>query len=218
MPFLISCQAVLFDMDGTLVDSTESVEGVWSRWAARHHLDVKQILAVSHGRRTLDTLRELALQMHIELDIENEARQLDEEEIHSPEGIREVPGAAVLLASLPTGRWCVVTSASRPLAEARLRAAGLPLPEILVCASDVCSGKPHPEGYLKAAAMLGFAPADCLVLEDTPAGLTAGRAAGMRVLALTTTYASNALLETACIPDFLGISVLSTAKSIELHG
>ncbi len=210
MALRISCKAVLFDMDGTLVDSTESVEMIWGRWAARHNLNIEHILSVSHGRRTMDTLRDVAPH----LDIEEEARRLEAEEIDGREGVREVPGAAALLARLPPDRWCVVTSASRPLAEVRLTAAGLPIPPVLICSSDVLQGKPDPEGYLKGAARLGVAPADCLVLEDTPAGLAAGRAAGSQVLALTTTFGCHALPGATCIANFRDLNVSESENAL----
>lgn len=204
---------MLFDMDGTLVDSTKSVEAIWTRWAARHSIDVKRILAVSHGRRTVDTLCEVAPH----LDAKREARLLEEEEIHSKDGVEEVPGAGALLRRLPLDRWSVVTSASRSLAEVRLQMAGLPIPTVLVCASDVSQGKPDPEGYLQAAAALGFAPHDCLVLEDTPAGLEAGLAAGAQVLALTTTFSSAELPGVTSIPDFRNLRISMADGSIHLH-
>ncbi len=200
-------------MDGTLIDSTQSVESTWTRWAARHKVDVNRILAVSHGRRTLDTLREVAPH----LDAVEEARILEEEEIHSKGGVKEVPGAGALLTRLPRERWAVVTSASRPLAEGRLQMAGLLIPDVLICATDVSRGKPDPEGYLQAAAALGFAPQDCLVLEDTPAGLEAGRTAGAQILGLTTTFPSCKLLGAICIPDFRNLKVSYSAGSIHLH-
>jgi sugar-phosphatase len=209
----IFCQAILFDMDGTLVDSTRCVESIWSRWAERHGLELNHILAVSHGRRTLDTLQEVAPH----LDIEQEARQLDAQELETKEGIAAVPGAAALLRALPQNRWAVVTSAGRALAELRLQCAGLPIPQILVCADDVEHGKPSPEGYLKAAELLGVAPDRCLVVEDTPAGLRAGRAAGMQVLALTTTYPAAHLLGSPCTRDFCQAQVVPVWEGIELH-
>jgi sugar-phosphatase len=195
--------AILFDMDGTLVDSTQSVERQWRRWAPRHGLDPEAFIAVAHGRRTLDTLQELAPQ----LATEEEAARFDAEEAADDDGVVEVPGAAALIAQLPPDRWAIVTSAQRALAAARLATAGLPVPEVLVSGEDVREGKPHPEGYLLAARRLGVDPARCLVVEDTPAGIGAGLAAGMHVLGITQTYPANTLGLAATAPDLRGVRV-----------
>jgi sugar-phosphatase len=167
---IVDCDAVLFDMDGTLVDSREIVERLWLQWAAEHGLSAAAILAVAHGRRTLETIQLVAP--------------------HLATAETAVPGAAALLNALPPDRWAVVTSAGRKLAAARLAVVGLPLPRVLVGADDVARGKPSPEGYLRAAELFGVAPDRCLVLEDTPAGAQAGRAAGARVVGLRTTFPS----------------------------
>ena len=182
--------AVLFDMDGTLVDSTAAVVRIWHRWAARHGIDPDAILRVSHGRRAQEVMREFA---PASLDIAVELDRLEEMERAETEGVIAVPGAAALLGSLPRERWAVVTSATRRLAEVRLALTGLPMPAAFVGAADVAEGKPNPEGYRLAAARLGVDPAACLVLEDAPAGLAAGRAAGARVVALATTLPSAEL-------------------------
>ena len=179
-----SCRAVLFDLDGVLVDSTQAVERVWQKWARAHNLDAEVVLEHAHGRRSIETVRIVAPQ----LDAERENLKVENMEINDKEGIVAVPGAAELLRSLPPDRFIIATSATRALACARLRYAGLPVPERIVTADDVAEGKPSPEPYLKAAAALGFAPTDCLVFEDTPAGIESGKAAGMRVIALDTTY------------------------------
>jgi len=207
------CHAILFDMDGTLVDSTRCVEAVWTRWAQRHGMDLDHILTVSHGRRTLDTLREVAPH----LDIEHEAMRLDGEELECKDGIEEVRGSAALLRALPLDRWAVVTSAGRALATLRLGFAGLPVPAVLVSADDVTEGKPNPAGYLSAAQRLNVAPEQCLVIEDTPAGILAGRAAGMQVLAVSTTYPASRLLEAPWIEDFRNTRIISTNGQIELQ-
>ena len=209
----VKCQAILFDMDGTLVDSTHCVEAIWKRWAARHGLELGRILAASHGRRTLDTIREIAPH----LDVDEETRRLDAEELEVTKGIEAVPGAAALLQALPPQRWAVVTSAGRALAELRLRCAGLPIPPVLVSAEDVSEGKPNPAGYRRAAQLLQVAPEQCLVVEDTPAGLLAGRAAGMQVLALTTTYPATHLLGACCIRDFCQTQLVPVSDGMELH-
>jgi sugar-phosphatase len=190
-------------MDGTLVDSTKSVERQWRRWAPRHGLDPEPFIAAAHGRRTLDTLQELAPQFATE----EEAARFDAEEAADDEGVVEVPGAAALLARLPRDRWAIVTSAQRALAAARLGTAGLPVPDVLVSGEDVRHGKPHPEGYLLAAHALGVDPGRCLVVEDTPAGIGAGLAAGMHVLGITQTYPASALGPVVTASDLRGVRV-----------
>ena len=175
----LEVEAVLFDMDGTLVDSTRVVEDLWAVFAARHGLVLADLLAYSHGRRTRDTLARFLPPGH---DIEAVAKELERTEADRVEGITEIPGARRLLEALRGARTAVVTSAPRDLAEVRLAAAGLPAPEVLVCAEDVAAGKPDPSGYRDAAARLGAAPDRCLVLEDADAGIRAGVASGARTL------------------------------------
>lgn len=193
--------AILFDMDGTLVDSMAHDERQWTRWAARHGLDPAPILKISHGRRTDDIIREVAPH----LATEEEFARFGEEELSDREGIRAVPGAAALLRALPPGSWALVTSAPTRLAQVRMECAGLPLPGVVVSADDVKRGKPDPEGVLLAARRLGAEPADCLVIEDTPAGIQAARAAGMRALGITTSYSCTELRSTHCIRDFTSV-------------
>ncbi|THV33532.1 HAD-IA family hydrolase [Glycomyces buryatensis] len=170
----LSAEVLLFDMDGTLVDSTKSAEDAWVRFAARHGIDAEKIVAVSHGRPTIEVVAQFAPPG---LDIQAETDRIESEEIDRTEGITEIPGAAALLASLDPERWAVVTSASRPLTVKRLPAAGLPLPKVLITADDIVRGKPDPQGYRMAAEALGFDAANAVVFEDAEAGLLAGRAA-----------------------------------------
>lgn len=194
----LSCDAILFDMDGTLVDSTACVKATWERWARKHGIELQSLLQHSHGRRTIDTLKQVAPH----LDVELEAEALETEEITVRDGIVAVGGAFQLLSRLKQHQWAVVTSASRRLATVRLEYAGLPVPLVLISADDVLHGKPNPEGYLKAAQRLGVSPSRCVVVEDAPAGILAGRNAGMTVLALTTTFAPEHLLGAPWVPDF----------------
>ena len=193
------CKAILFDLDGVLVDSTQAVERVWRKWAAQHKLDPQLVLEHAHGRRTIETIRIVAPQ----LDADAETDNVEEMEIAEKEGIVAIPGAADLLRSLPSDRFNIVTSATRALASARLRYAGLPVSERLISADDVTEGKPSPEPYLKGAAALRIAPADCVVFEDTPAGVESARAGGMRVIALTSTYSADELKAADAVLDSL---------------
>jgi sugar-phosphatase len=185
------CSAILFDLDGVLVDSTRSVERFWRLWAQDNGLDPDTAVNVAHGRRTIETLRILVP----DVDADTEAVKMEKLEAHSTEGVTVMPGAAELLASLPRDRWCVVTSGTRYLATRRLAAGRLPVPDVLVTADDVKNGKPHPEPYLKGAELLGIEPSECLVLEDAPAGIQAAHAAGMKVVALASTYTAEDLSE-----------------------
>ncbi len=185
----MQCRAILFDLDGVLVDSRECIELIWHAWAGERGLDPAEFLRVAHGRRIAETLRLVAPQ----LDAAAEAAVLDAMEEVETRGLRAAPGAAALLRQLSEAQRAIVTSGSRPVATLRLRTAGLPIPGVFVTAGDVQRGKPDPEGYLLAARRLGVAPADCVVVEDSPPGVGAGKAAGMRVIAVLTTYPAVAL-------------------------
>lgn len=178
-------QAFLFDMDGTLITSTLAAERVWTRWAGRHGLDVAALLSVMHGVRAIDTIRNQNLP---DIDLAAEVAWVERGEIEDVEGVAPIPGAIDFVKRLPSDRWAVVTSASVPLARARLKAAGVTPPTIMITAEDVVRGKPDPAGYLKAAATLGFDIADCLVFEDAEAGIRAGEAAGADVVVVTAAW------------------------------
>src|ERR1700687_2119420 len=182
----IRCNALLFDMDGVLIDSTPAVARVWHRWAVEHGFDPETVVHMAHGRPSRTTIREL-LPNAGPNDIDREDREVERMEMEDLDGVVLLPGARELLNALPAERWTIATSCTRPLAEVRLRAAGLPIPETMITSSDVKIGKPDPEPYLKAAAKLGFAASDCIVVEDAPAGVRAGKAAGARVIAFLTT-------------------------------
>lgn len=195
-----SCSAILFDLDGVLADSTLAVDREWRAWAARKRVDGDAIMAIAHGVRTVEVIRQVAPH----LDAEGEARIIEKEESQDREGVVVMPGAADLVRSVPEGRWGVVTSGSRLLATNRLRFCGLPVPKVLVTADDVVNGKPHPEPYLKGAERLGFAPAECLVIEDAPAGIQAARAAGMKVIGMASTYGAESLAGADAVVQTLG--------------
>lgn len=185
------CEAVLFDLDGVLVDSEEVVVRVWTDWSEARGIDPERVLDVAHGRRTEETIRLVAP----DLDADAEAAKLEEIETRDLDGVREIRGARELLSSLAPGAWTVVTSGTRPLATKRMEHVGLPVPERIVTAGDVENGKPHPEPYLKGAELLGVPPEGCVVIEDAPSGIGSARAAGMRVVAVATTYPQDELAE-----------------------
>jgi sugar-phosphatase len=187
----IRCRGVLFDLDGVLVDSTPAVARVWAGWAREHGFDPEEVVRKAHGRPSITTIRELLP----DADHAAEDREVERREIADVEGVIPLPGAMALLRSLPPNRWAIVTSCTRPLAGVRIAAAGLPKPKHLVTSSDVRHGKPDPEPYLKGAQFLGLSAADCIVFEDAPAGIHAGKAAGARVLALHTTATEAELRE-----------------------
>jgi sugar-phosphatase len=186
---IFHCAAILFDLDGVLVDSTRSVDRQWRAWARQKGVDGDKVMAIAHGVRTIEVIRAVAPH----LDADAEVWELENREADDQEGVEIMPGALELVRSIPDGRWCVVTSGTRLLASARLRYGGLPVPKILVTAEDVANGKPHPEPYLKGAELMGVNPADCLVIEDAPAGIQSARAGGMKVIGITSTYAAEAL-------------------------
>jgi sugar-phosphatase len=185
----LRCAAVLFDLDGVLVDSAACVEKSWRDWSLEHGLDPERVLAVAHGRRTAETIPDVAPH----LNVAEEVAALAAIESVTTEGVFEVPGARELLASLPLNAWAIVTSGVRSVATLRIRHANLPMPLVLVCADEIARGKPDPEGYLTAARRLGVDPAMCVVVEDTPPGLEAARAGCMRSIGVSGTYASSAL-------------------------
>jgi sugar-phosphatase len=187
---LIQCSALLFDMDGVLVDSTPAIARVWTSWALEHGLVPDEVVRQAHGRPSLATIIELL--PHGDHDAEN--REVESREIEDIADVIALPGALTLLRSIPQDRWAVVTSATRALAEVRLRAAGLPVPKHLVTASDVRRGKPFPDPYLKGSEILQIPPAKCVVAEDAPSGVRSGKAAGAHVLALRTTSTDEELL------------------------
>jgi sugar-phosphatase len=180
---------VLSDLDGVLVDSQASIMRAWRSWGRRHGLERAAVEAVEHGRPSGEIVAALAPG----LDAAEESRALDALQAGDTGDVVGLPGAAELLRTFGPDRVAVVTSCTAGLAEARLRAAGLEPPPVLVTADRLRRGKPDPEGYLLAARELGAEPSECVVLEDAPAGVEAGRAAGMRVVALLTTHAPDAL-------------------------
>jgi mannitol-1-/sugar-/sorbitol-6-phosphatase len=181
--------AVLFDLDGVLVESREATERVWLDWAGRNGVDVDELRAAMHGVRSVEVVRAV----RPELDAVAEAEALERRQAEDVDGLRAIPGAAAALEALREDRVAVVTSATRPLAEARLRAVGIEPPDVVVYAGDVARGKPDPEGYRMAAERLGVDPEDALVVEDSPPGIEAGRAARAATVGVTSTHPAEAL-------------------------
>ena len=212
----IACSALLFDMDGVLIDSTPAVSRVWRRWALEHYFDPEEVVARAHGRPSITTVREYL--PHADAVAEN--RLVERAEIEDLDGVVPLPGSRELLETLPPDRWTIVTSSTRPLAEVRLRAAGLAVPNKLITSSDVVNGKPHPEPYEKAAALLGFSISDCLVVEDVPAGIRAGKNAGARVIAFTTTCKEPDLHAAGAdwvLKNCVDISLVSVVGDLKLN-
>jgi sugar-phosphatase len=209
----LSCKAVLFDMDGTLVDSTRVVELAWGRWAARHNLALETVLSFSHGRPTIATMEHFfPARDHAE-----ELQEMEHYEETQLEGIVAVPGAAQVVQALQDHPWGIVTSAWRTLAEARIIGAGLPLPNVIVPVDEIRNGKPEPEGFLRAAERLGVAPEECLVFEDTRPGIEAGLNAGMQVVGLLTTVPAEQLRHQPLIRDFRDVTIQFDGERLKVE-
>ncbi|MEU9880059.1 HAD family hydrolase [Streptomyces phaeochromogenes] len=209
----IQADALLFDNDGTLVSSLESVHRCWTKWAAEYGITPEEFARVElHGRPAAEIAADL-----LPADRVPEAvvriEQLEVEDVEG--GVHLLPGTRALLDSVPADRWAVVTSATRRLAEARLDEAGI-RPKTLIAADDITRGKPDPEPFLLAARRLGVDPARCVVFEDAPAGLQAGRAAGMTTVALTTTHQAAELYADIVVSDLSAVSALVTDGGVEI--
>ncbi|WP_447947893.1 HAD-IA family hydrolase [Microbacterium maritypicum] len=209
----IAARAALLDMDGTLVDSTAVVERLWLAWAEPHGIDPETVLRTVHGRQGHQSMaimlpeRDHAINLHEnDIMLANEADDVD--------GVIEIPGARALLDALRPFPHAIVTSANVALMTARMRAAGLAVPAQKVTAEDVSASKPDPEGFLRAAELLGIAPADCVVFEDSGAGIQAGLAAGMRVVGVGTHAAAHH--PTVLVTDLSQVAVSPTADGFEL--
>jgi mannitol-1-/sugar-/sorbitol-6-phosphatase len=210
---VLHVRGILFDIDGTLVDSTAAVERSWRTWAQEYHIDADTVVAACHGRRTEDVVAQFVSPHQQPAAV---ARELALE-LADLDGVVSLPGSHEVLDKLPPGRWGAVTSGERSLMTARLDASRLPVPQTLICAEDVSTGKPSPEGYLKAAAALGFRAQYCLVVEDSPAGINAGRAAGAQILAVATTHDPAELVGAdAVVTDLSCLSVEVTDRLLSV--
>ncbi|MDO9173616.1 MAG: HAD-IA family hydrolase [Actinomycetota bacterium] len=196
--------AFLFDMDGTVIDSIAAANRIWARWATGHGLDPSEVLAVIHGVRAADTIRRFTPPG---TDVDLEAERLTRAEIDDLDGVIEIPGARRFLDSLPPDRWAIVTSAPRELARRRMAAAGVPIPEVLVTAEDVRRGKPFPDAFIAAAETLGVLVADCLIWEDSPAGIAAAEASGGSVIVVSATHAEPISTQHPTIKDYESLVV-----------
>lgn len=203
-PVQISCKAVLFDMDGILISSVASVERSWTKWALLRGIDPETAIRAAHGCRAIETVA----QLRPDLDSVAELKLIEEIELADGKGLGVLPGVLSLLAALPPNRWTVVTSATERLARLRLAASGVPVPQRIIHADSVTEGKPNPAPFLAGARLLGFAPHECVVFEDSSSGAAAGRAAGCTVVATPFSH-SIASLSAAhfLIKDLTGVAV-----------
>lgn len=210
---VLRCKGILFDMDGILISSISSVDRSWTKWSLMRDVDPAYAISIVHGKRAIESVQRL----RPDLDAAAELKILEEFEIADKEDLKVLPGVTKLLASLPNGRWTVVTSATGRLAKARLTDAGLPVPERFIHGDSVTEGKPNPAPFLAGAALLGFAPQDCVVFEDSAAGVQAGHAAGCTVVATLFSHEAEHL-ESAdyLVNDLTGIRVAQTENGLEL--
>lgn len=209
----LHCKGVLFDMDGILISSLGSVERSWTKWAELRGVDPEYTCRIAHGCRAIETVARL----RPDLDSEAELKLIEDIEVEDNEGLTVLPGVLDLLAALPPDRWTVVTSATERLARIRLAAAGVLPPRQFVTANHVTKGKPHPEPFLAGAALLGIAPEDCIVFEDSSSGAQAGRAAGCTVVATTFSHPIETLdAAHYLVSDLTGVSVAPLAADAGL--
>lgn len=213
VPMTLRCGAVLFDMDGTLVDSTRVVEHSWQWWAERHQIPLDAVLSFSHGRPTIATMEHFLPGC----DHTEELREMARYEETHLEGVLATPGAMQVVRALQNHPWAIVTSAWRTLAEARVRAAGLPLPKVIVPVDEIGNGKPDPEGFLCAAERLGVPPQACIVFEDTRPGIDAGMNAGMQVVAISTTMPASQLGHRPLIRDFHEVTIRPEGDRLNIY-
>lgn len=201
--------AFLFDLDGTLINSIAVVNRVWSQWAIDNGLDPIEVVTNCHGRRSLDTIKLFA--PHLPQPQAND--EFIDREAADTDGLKVLPGAIDFLKSLPPDRWAIVTSCTSKLAKVRMGFLNIPLPKVIVVGDDVANGKPDPQGFLMAAKKLGFAPENCIVFEDAPAGVEAGQRAGMKVVTVTAVN-SHTDKGDAFIRDYQSVKLVSTSPLV----
>jgi mannitol-1-/sugar-/sorbitol-6-phosphatase len=212
-PICIETKGVLFDMDGVLVSSIGSVVRCWRRWCEMYDVPDANLFEFPHGVRAIDIIK----QLRPDIDVEEGLRVIEDMEIEDTEDLKVLPGVKELLESLPQERWAIVTSATKRLLLGRLKVAGLPVPERIISGDMVVKGKPDPEPYRRGAELLGFRAEECIVVEDAPSGVGAGKAAGCRVLGVLGTHSEEELRETDWIVASLeGLKVTVDAGGLEL--
>ena len=212
-PVTVRCKGILFDMDGILISSLGSVERSWTKWAAMRGVDPVYACQIAQGCRSIETVAKL----RPDLDAEAENRIVEDMEMEDTDGVTVLPGVLKLLAALPQANWTVVTSATEPLARVRLAAGGIPVPKRIITAECVSQGKPDPAPYLAGAALLGFAPEECVVFEDAASGTKAARAAGCTVVATTFSHSIESLADAHyLIPDLTAVEIESLPRENSL--
>jgi len=210
----VETKGILFDMDGVLISSIGSVERCWKRWAKMYDVPDAENYVVPHGVRAIDTVRAL----RPDIDPEEGVRVIEDMELEDTADLTVLPGVRALLAGLPPERWAIVTSATRRLMLGRLKVAGLPIPSRIISGDDVVNGKPDPEPYRRGAALLGVRPEECVVVEDAPSGVGAGKAAGCRVLGVLGTHSAEELREADWVAASLeGLVVTAQSDGLELR-
>ncbi len=213
----IETKGLLFDMDGVLISSTGSVVRCWRRWCAMYGVPGAETFEVPHGTRAVDIVRTLKPEFG-EVQVADALRAIEDLEIEDTADVKVLPGVKALLESLPEQRWAIVTSCTRRLLVARLAAAGLPLPPRIISGDMVARGKPDPEPYRRGAELLGFAPGDCVVVEDAPSGVAAGIAAGCRVMGVLGTHSAEELREaTWIVNSLLQVEASAIGDGLELR-
>ena len=218
MNVAIQTKGLLFDNDGVIISSINSVNRCWRRWAQHYNVPGWETYTIPHGVRATDIMKTLRPDFTEEQAAEG-LRRIEDMEIEDVADLQVLPGVRALLASLPPERWTIVTSATRRLLVGRLKAANLTMPPRLIAGDEVTNGKPHPEPYIKGAAILGFAPADCIVIEDAPSGVGAGKAAGARVLGVLGTHKAEELYAagaTWVVPTLESVTATTTEHGLEI--
>ena len=213
-PVRVETKGILFDMDGVLISSIGSVVRCWRQWAEHYDVPNAEIYEVPHGMRAIEIVKEL----RPDIDPQEGLRVIEDMEMEDVSGLTVLPGVRTLLASLPLDRWAIVTSATHRLLIRRLEVAGLPIPQRIISADMVERGKPDPEPYRRGAELLGLPPAECLVVEDAPSGVGAGKAAGCRVLGVLGTHSAEDLSEaTWIVPSLEVVTIDSDTDGLKLR-
>ena len=220
----VVCKGLLFDMDGVLISSVASADRCWPQWAKHYGLPGWEAMRIPHGVRAVDIIR-MWVPAFKDLpvdapEVQKGLRLIEDMEIADVDDLKVLPGVRELLGLLDPARWTIVTSASKRLLEGRLKAARLPFPDQIITADDVVKGKPDPEPYRKGAELLGFAPGDCVVVEDAPSGVGAGRGAGCKVMGVLGTHQPDVLWKAGAdwvVDSLAGIRAVSVGDELRLE-